>query len=102
MPEVRNFTLFVQKETGLEGFQPPLPRAVPLMIDSQAFFPNKWVVVVPVDNKFKHWVNAISVVWENLKNPSLRIFLPTGQSASSFLEEWKNHHTFEDFTLVLD
>lgn len=102
MPEVRNYTLFVQHETGLEPYQHPVPKQAPLMITSEAFFPNKWVVVIPVSNNFKAWVKAVSGVWENLKSPTMRVFLPTGQSASSFLDEWKDHHTFEDFTLVLD
>jgi hypothetical protein len=102
MPEVRNYTLYVQNETGLESFRQHLPKTAPLMINSESYFPNKWVVVVPVANEFSHWVKAVSDVWENLKNPPMRVFLPTGQSAGSFLDAWTNHHTFADFTLVLD
>jgi hypothetical protein len=102
MPEVRNYTLYVQNQTGLEPYRAELPKTAPLMINSEAFFPNKWVVVVPVANEFRHWVEEVSKVWDGLKHPSLRVFLPTGLSASSFFEEWKNHHTFEDFTVVLD
>jgi hypothetical protein len=101
-PELRNFTVYVQKETGLDTYQPHLPKTAPLMITSENFFPNKWVVVIPTANDFGHWVRQISDVWENLKHPSLRVFLPTGQNAGSFHKEWQNHHTFEDFTLVLD
>lgn len=101
-PEVQNFTLYIQNQTGLESFQKPMPKEAPLMLNSAQFFPNKWVVVIPVGNDFKKWVRAGSDVWENLKSPSLRFFLPTGQSARSFEEEWKNHHTFEDFTVVID
>lgn len=101
-PELRNFTLYVQKETGLETYQPPVLKTAPLMINSEAFFPNKWVVVVPAADNFSHWVRQVSDIWKNLKNPSLRIFLPTGQNAGSLHTEWQNHHTFEDLTLVLD
>jgi len=101
-PELRNFTLYIQNETGLNSYQPHLEKTAPLMITSEAFFPNKWVVVIPTADNFTHWVRQASDVWENLKHPSMRIFLPTGQNAGSFHKEWQNHHTFEDFTLVLD
>lgn len=101
-PELRNFLLYVENETGLEHMQPQILKTSPLMITSEAFLPNKWVVVVPTDDNFTHWVRQVSAIWENLKHPSLRIFLPTGQNAGSFHKEWQNHHIFEDFTLVLD
>jgi hypothetical protein len=101
-PELRNFTTYVQNETGLPSYQPPHRPIAPLMITSEAFFPNKWVVIIPVANDFRHWVSQISKVWEDLRSPALRIFLPTGQNAGSFNKEWQNHHSFEDFTLVLD
>lgn len=100
--EVTNFTLFVQKETGLDRIATPAIKNAPLMINSQAFFPNKWVVMVPVANDFRAWVASLSKVWDDLKHPTLRVFLPTGQSTGSFFEAWKDHHTFEDFTVVPD
>jgi len=101
-PEIRNFTRLVQRETGLEPCEISLPEEAPLMISSESFFPNKWVVMVPLAAPFPLWVQEVSKIWENLKHPSLRLFLPTGQSAGSFHGEWQKHHSFEDFTLVLD
>lgn len=101
-PEIRIFTKLIQKETGLESYEQSLPKGAPLMVTSEAFFPNKWVVVVPMAENFSLWVRQISGIWENLKHPSLRIFLPTGQNAGSFNKEWQAHHAFEDFTVVLD
>ncbi|HEY8270297.1 MAG TPA: hypothetical protein VIG33_05370 [Pseudobdellovibrionaceae bacterium] len=101
-PETRNFTKLIQKETGLEIYEHTLMKNAPLMMTSEAFFPNKWVIVVPLSANFSAWVREVSNIWENLKHPSLRVFLPTGQNARSFNQEWQNHHSFEDFTLVLD
>ncbi|WP_413288515.1 hypothetical protein [Bdellovibrio sp. HCB337] len=101
-PDTRNFTKLIQRETGLETYELSVPKEAPLMITSEAFFPNKWVVVVPTSPNFGLWVREASAIWENLKHPSLRIFLPTGQNAGSFQKEWQKHHSFEDFTLVLD
>jgi hypothetical protein len=100
-PETRNFTLYVEKEAGLDHILINAPASAPLMITSKDFFPNKWVVMLPAAD-FNRWVKEVSDIWENLKNPSLRIFLPTGQNAGSFHKEWQKFHAFEDFTLVLD
>ncbi len=101
-PEQQNFITHIQNETELEIFTQPATHNSPLMISSEHFFPNKWVVVVRNSENFGFWVRQSSNIWENLKHPTLRIFLPTGQSASSFHNEWLSLHTFEDFTLVLD
>jgi hypothetical protein len=101
-PEIRNFTKHIQKETGLETYDISLPKDAPLMITSEAFFPNKWVVIVQMTSNFALWVHEVSGIWGNLKQPSLRIFLPTGQNTGSFNKEWQKHHSFEDFTVVLD
>lgn len=101
-PETRNFTKLIQREAGLESYEQSLPKNAPLMITSEAFFPNKWVVLVPTSPNFGAWVREVSGIWENLKHPTLRVFLPTGQNAGSFHKEWQKHHSFEDFTLVLD
>lgn len=101
-PEPREFITLIQKETELEVFNPvQLPNA-PLLISSVSFFPNRWVVVIPNADFFEAWVRQSSDIWEALKHPTLRIFLPTGQSSSSFHNEWSNRHATEDFTLVLD
>jgi len=101
-PELRNFTVYVQRETGIDTFDNSPSKNQPLMILSEPFFPNNWVVMVPMADNFNQWVRNVSDIWENLKNPTLRIFLPTGQSASSFEKAWHKHHSFDDFTVVLD
>lgn len=100
--ETRNFTRYVQKETGLEVVDYLASKNAPLMITSCEFFPNKWVVVLPLHADFKTWVREAGAIWENLKEPTLRFFLPTGQSAGSFQKEWQARHNSTDYTLVLD
>jgi len=101
-PETRNFTKYIQKEVGLDPYDVITPKNAPLMITSEGSFPNKWVVVVPMAATFDIWVREISNIWENLKHPSLRIFLPTGQNTGTFNQAWQKHHSFQDFTVVLD
>ena len=101
-PELRNYTLFVQRETGLPSFESKTADWQPLMITSEAFLPNKWVVLVPGAEDFNSWVKEVSKIWANLQKPNLRIFLPTGQSASSIEKAWSKQHSFQDFTVVLD
>ncbi|MGZ3804924.1 MAG: hypothetical protein ACXVB4_11980 [Pseudobdellovibrionaceae bacterium] len=101
-PETSHFTKLIQKDTGLETYEPILMKNAPLLMTSEAYFPNKWVVMVSFLGSFPNWVREVSSIWENLKHPSLRVFLPTGQNAGSFHKEWQIHHSFEDFTLVLD
>lgn len=92
----------VLQETGLETPSLSVPATAPLMIASQGLLPNKWVVILKWENNPETWVQSCFQVWSQLQEPSLRIFLPPGQSTGTFLREWKNHHRFEDFTVVLD
>lgn len=74
----------------------------PLMISSRTQLPNKWVVVVPGSKNFRAWVKTIYSMWTQLKEPSLRVFLPLGTTANSFVESWNLLSASEDLTLVLD
>jgi len=73
-----------------------------LMISSQQQLPNQWVVVVPGSEKLRMWMADIHAVWENLKKPTLRVFLPMNLSANAFVESWSLISESEDVTLVLD
>lgn len=100
--ELRNYIVYVQRETGLTPIEPATTTSAPLMIVTEVYLPNKWVVMLPLSKDFDSWVRKVTEIWENLKNPSLRIFLPTGQNASSFEKAWLLQHSFQDFTVVLD
>ncbi|MBC7371156.1 MAG: hypothetical protein H7326_06305, partial [Bdellovibrionaceae bacterium] len=51
-PELRNYTLYVQRETGLPSFDPSAAAPQALMITSEVYLPNKWVVMVPASENF--------------------------------------------------
>lgn len=73
-----------------------------LMIASPELLPNKWVLVVPWTEDMTEWTAEIFKIWNGLQKPSVRVFLPPGQSAGSLQQHWQKHHTVEDFTVVLD
>lgn len=74
----------------------------PLMIASSELLPNKWVVILPWHGDLTKWTSEIFEIWQKLKEPSLRVFLPPGQSTGNLTLAWQTHHTFQDFTVVLD
>lgn len=73
--------------------------AQPLMISSAPLLPNKWVVLI---SQKENWAQEVHEVWKGLKQPSLRVFLPPGQSAGHFQKEWQKYSDFQEFTVVLD
>lgn len=80
----------------------PLRTSGPLMIASSELLPNKWVVIVPWNDNLAAWTSQIFEIWKNLKEPSLRVFLPPGQNAGNLPAEWQSNNNFQDFTVVLD
>lgn len=75
----------------------------PLMISSSELLPNKWVVLLSEkDFSGSEWITQAHSIWTGLQRPSLRIFLPPGQSAGQFQKEWVKHSDFQEFTVVLD
>lgn len=92
----------VIKEAELETFYRPVSIQAPLMIASERLLPNKWVVVLPWADDMSSWGKSVYDMWLGLKEPSLRVFLPPGQSTGNFQQAWVRHHSFQEFTVVLD
>ncbi len=88
-------------ELSMEDFSTSA-ETTPLMISSRRQLPNKWVVVVPGSKNFRQWVKYLYQMWTKLNEPSLRVFLPVGVVANSFVESWNLLSASEDLTLVLD
>jgi hypothetical protein len=101
-PQVPVYLNEVIKEAELEKFYRPVVKTAPLMIASEPLLPNKWVVVVPWDDNLNSWTESIFQVWTGLNQPTMRIFLPPGQSTGTLQQSWVKHHSFQDFTVVLD
>jgi hypothetical protein len=99
---VPGFLNDVIKETELTKFYRPVAAAAPMMIASETLLPNKWVVVVPWNDNVSTWTESIFRVWSGLQQPTLRVFLPPGQSTGNFQQAWVKHHSNQDFTVVLD
>lgn len=74
----------------------------PLMISVENRLPARWVVLLPQSTHASHWIPRTVEIWNSLKRPTLKVFLPPGLQAGNFSEEWKRHSDFEDFSLVLD
>jgi hypothetical protein len=73
-----------------------------LMVDSSHLLPNRWLVQVYSAKDFTAWVATIAEIWSGLRKPSMRIFLPTGLSSGEFQKLWHKHHSFDDFSIVVD
>ncbi|WII71215.1 hypothetical protein QJS83_12165 [Bdellovibrio sp. 22V] len=101
-PSLPNYLRTVLAETELEKKSIDIKPSAPLMIATHELLPNKWVVLLPWDGNLKQWTTQVFEIWQKLKEPSLRVFLPPGQSTGNLQLAWQTHHTFEDFTVVLD
>ena len=78
-----------------------------LMVASEGHLPSQQIVRVAHQpfakskDPLQSWIDDISAVWENLGNPSLRIFLPDNYSAEEFLTKWKPAQSRKtDITIV--
>lgn len=101
-PNVPTFLKEVISETGLDKKIIPSNPKFPLMIASENLLPNKWVVMIPWDNDIAQWASQSFEIWQKLKEPSIRVFLPPGQNAGSLQSTWHSRESFQDFTVVLD
>lgn len=100
-PKITSYISDVLRKTEL-NLRGPFISSGPLMVSSAPLLPNKWVVVLPWSDDLSAWSSQIHEIWSRLKEPSLRVFLPPGQSTGSFQLAWQAHHTVPDFTVVLD
>jgi len=63
-----------------------------LLIPSSQLLPNRWVVVIRGSDDFESWVELAFKRWTELRQPSLRLFLPAGKDLSDF----------QNFNVILD
>lgn len=101
-PSLPAFLKEVLVETELEKKSLKPNYNAPLMIASSELLPNKWVVILPWQGDLSKWTSEVFEIWQKLKEPSLRVFLPPGQSTGNLQLAWQTHHTVPDFTVVLD
>lgn len=101
-PSLPTFLSDVLTETDLEKKSIKQKSAAPLMIACENLLPNKWVVILPWKGNLAEWTAELHEVWRQLKEPSLRVFLPPGQSMGNLQLAWQKHQGAPDFTVVLD
>lgn len=101
-PPLPSYLQAVLSETEMETAPALSSQEQPLMIASEKLLPNKWVVLVPWNGDVTAWTHEIFKVWKNLNQPTLRIFMPPGQSAGGLQIAWQGLHPSQDFTVVLD
>ncbi len=92
----------ILEETGLERQKVRVNRGGPLLIASHDLLPNRWVAVIPFSGDLNAWLAQVAKIWEALKSPSYRVFLPPGQSTGQYANLWQKSQKFEDYSLVLD
>ncbi len=100
-PALSEFLIDTLEKTGLTAPQVQADDG-PLLIQSEFLLPNKWVLVLPYKSDIKEWTTEISKVWEGLQKPSVRIFMPTGQTSSPQSQGWFEKLGFKNVTVVLD
>lgn len=101
-PTNSDFLTQTLQETGIERREFGVDIEAPFMIASHDLLPNKWVVILPWKHNLTAWVSKSFEIWNNLKNPGLRLFLPPGQSAGALEREWKLNDQSQELTVVLD
>ncbi|UOF02757.1 hypothetical protein [Bdellovibrio reynosensis] len=89
-------------ETEIETSAVGAKTSAPLMISSEQLLPNKWVVILPWQGDMNTWTNQALEIWQKLKSPSLRIFLPPGQSTGNIPKVFEGQQSPSDLTVVLD
>ena len=74
-------------------------KSAPLMIASHHYLPNTFTVCLPFSEKAK-WVKEINEIWEKLKFPTLRVFLPDNLKFEAVEDAWDNPDHIQDVSIV--
>ncbi len=90
------------QQTELPKFDYEIQENDTILIPTQNKFPNRWTAFVPFDGELAVWCAKINKLYLDLKNPTMRIFLPTNFSLSEFTETWRLISSVEDLSIVLE
>ncbi|MCB0414958.1 MAG: hypothetical protein KDD50_11530 [Bdellovibrionales bacterium] len=60
----------------------------PLIVSSSSLLPNEQTLEVIYQGHPEKWVEQIHSIWNNLKRPSLRIFVPDQIDEDKLLKQW--------------
>ncbi|MBL7556146.1 MAG: hypothetical protein JNM24_10015 [Bdellovibrionaceae bacterium] len=97
-----SYLVEILEETELPDFKYSSSPDDIILIPTKSKFPNRWTAFVPYKGGLANWCSQINKLYLDLKNPSLRIFLPTNLSLSEFTETWRSISSVEDLSIVLE
>ena len=70
----------------LHNLRDKKPILKPVLIDTQAIFPNNSLLCLPL--KKESWLSDIYNFWKHLDKPSLRVFVPLNCDAEKLNQYW--------------
>lgn len=77
------------------SFQSPPP----LLVASSEFFPNQAVIKISLKDE-KQWLHEVYKIWKQMKQPTLRLFLPRKLTKSNFESLWPEPIDMEHIAVV--
>lgn len=92
----------ILSKTGLSNHDFIESHSERLLIASEKLLPNRWVIVVTGANDFSKWVKDIYQSWKGLRQPQMRVFLPSGKTEREFRAAWQELDNFEEVAIVLE
>lgn len=72
----------------------------PLLVASHSHLPNEMTLELPFHEEPQHWVKQAHTHWDQLRRPTLRVFLPPGMPMDDFIQLWPEPSTSVEITLV--
>lgn len=92
--------LRIEEEWGCEHPSVATEATAPLMIASSRLLPNRQTVVIPFSGDIDAWVKACVRVWQEMKLPTTRVFLPEAISIDAFQKSWPRRDSLGEMDLV--
>jgi hypothetical protein len=99
---INNELRFILNECELSPITSAEAKHPGLLVSSSELLPNRWILQIPYSQNTESWCQFIIQIWQGLKQPTLRIFLPTGLSTGDFQRIWGQIQSFNDFSIVVD
>lgn len=99
-PEASPELLRIEEEWGCEHPAIATETLTHLMIASARLLPNRQTVVIPFTGSTGSWVEACVRVWQDMKLPTTRVFLPDGISIDDFQKAWPRDDSLGEIDLI--
>lgn len=73
----------------------------PLLISTQGRLPNQQVIELPYHGDKSEWLKKAHQMWQNLKQPKVRLFLPDDMSEQAANDLWPEQGPSSQVSLVV-